>query len=240
MSTLSKAAMQSLNDGLREQIISHPDIILDDMDIMRALMAANERDVGSNVIDLRGITIERLEQRLDRLEDTHRGVIAAAYENLAGTNQIHRAILTMMEPASFSEFIRHLGNDVATILRIDAVKLVLETHVEESDPTLRTVGDVLVTAEPGFIETYLSHGRNTPTRQVTLRSVNEQAGYLYGEPTNYIRSEACMKLDLGEGRLPGMLLFGSESSDLFRASQGTDLMSFFAGVFERMMRRFLG
>ena len=60
---------------------------------MRALVAANERALGSNVVDLRGIAMERLEARLDRLEDTHRSVIAAAYENLAGTNQIQRNII---------------------------------------------------------------------------------------------------------------------------------------------------
>ena len=49
---------------------------------MRALIAANERAMGGNIVDLRGIAMERLEARLDRLEDTHRSVIAAAYENL--------------------------------------------------------------------------------------------------------------------------------------------------------------
>ena len=57
--------------------------------------------MGGNIVDIRGIAMERLEHRLDRLEDTHRSVIAAAYENLAGTNQIHRAILRMMDPWIF-------------------------------------------------------------------------------------------------------------------------------------------
>ncbi len=55
--------------------------------------------MGHNVVDLRGIAMERLEERLDRLEDTHRSVIAAAYDNLAGTNSIHRAVLRLLRPA---------------------------------------------------------------------------------------------------------------------------------------------
>jgi uncharacterized protein len=74
-------------------------VILDDKDVMRALIAANEKALGANIVDLRGLAMERLEARLERLEDTHRSVIAAAYENLAGTNQMHRAILRILEPA---------------------------------------------------------------------------------------------------------------------------------------------
>jgi len=81
-----------IEPDLRDRIIAEPEVILEDRDLMRALIAANERAMGTNVVDLRGIGMERLEARLERLEDTHRSVIAAAYENLAGTNQVHRAI----------------------------------------------------------------------------------------------------------------------------------------------------
>ena len=55
-----------MNDHLREKIIAQPDVILDDQDLMRALIAANERSMGGNIVDLRGIAMERLEARLDR------------------------------------------------------------------------------------------------------------------------------------------------------------------------------
>ncbi len=92
-----------LEDTVRAAIIATPDAILDDHDVMRALIAANERAMGGNIVDLRGIAMERLESRLDRLEDTHRSVIAAAYENLAGTNQVHRAILRLLDPAELRD-----------------------------------------------------------------------------------------------------------------------------------------
>ncbi len=107
----------------RDRIISDPDLILDDRDLMRALIAANDRQMGGNIVDMRGIAMERLENRLDRLEDTHRSVIAAAYENLAGTNQLHRAILTLLDQTEFTGFLRALGTDVAGTLRVDRVRL---------------------------------------------------------------------------------------------------------------------
>ncbi|WP_460274118.1 DUF484 family protein [Celeribacter sp. ULVN23_4] len=239
MTTQLPRAVTPMADELREKIISDPDMVLEDLDVMRALIAANERTSGSNVVDLRGLAMERLEERLERLEDTHRGVIAAAYENLAGTNQIHRAVLQLMEPTQFTDFLNALSSDVAQTLRLDSVKLLLETKSESEEPALKKLGKVLLTAEPGFVQSYVTLGRNIPLRQITLRQVSPDTNVLYGD-TGFIHSEALMTLDFGPGRLPGLLIFGSEDPHMFRPTQGTDLLTFFAGVFERLMRRYLG
>ncbi|KIN73433.1 DUF484 family protein [Sulfitobacter guttiformis] len=228
-----------IEDAVRETIISQPDVILDDSDVMQALIAANEKAMGGNIVDLRGIAMERLETRLDRLEDTHRSVIAAAYENLAGTNQIHRAILRMLDPHEFEAFLRNLGGEVAEILRVDTVKLVLESVQNDNDPAVQRLGDVLSVAEPGFIDRFLTQERGGTVRQVTLRSVQNASEQIYGPNAEWIRSEACLKLDFGAGRLPGMLVMGAEDPHMFGPQQGTDLLGFFTGVFERSMRRWL-
>ena len=226
-------------DDLREKIIADPDVILEDHDVMRALIEANAGSIGDNIVDLRGIAMDRLEGRLDRLEDTHRGVIAAAYENLAGTNMIHRAILRLMEPTDFPTFLRDLDGEVSDILRVDVVRLVLESAQSETDDTVSKIGDVLVSVQPGFVDDYLTQGRNTPVRQVVLRQFQPKNQMIYGQANTWIRYEACMKLDFGPGRLPGMLVFGSEDPHQFKPTQGTDLLTFFSGVFERAMRRWL-
>jgi uncharacterized protein len=234
------SSQPKIDDALREAIITRPDVILDDKDLMHALIAANERAMGGNIVDLRGLAMERLEARLVRLEDTHRSVIAAAYENLAGTNQIHRAILRMLDPHEFEAFLRDLGGEVAEILRVDAVKLVLESVQNDANPAVQRLGDVLNVAEPGFIDDYLTQGRGGTVRQVTLRQVQDADEEVYGNDGNWIRSEACLKLDFGDGRLPGLLVLGAEDPHMFGPQQGTDLLVFFTGVFERAMRRWLG
>lgn len=227
-----------IDDALREAIIRSPDVILDDQDVMQALIAANERSMGGNIVDLRGIAMERMEHRLDRLEDTHRSVIAAAYENLAGTNQVHRAILRMLDPVEFEPFLRDLGGEVADILRVDSVKLVLESDHSDEE-TVQRLGGIMAVARPGFVDAYLTQGRSFEPRTVTLRQVQSGTEFVYGQAADWIRSEACLKLDLGEGRLPGLLVFGAEDPHLFSPQQGTDLLNFFGGVFERAMRRWL-
>ena len=226
-------------DDLREKISADPDVVLEDRDVMRALIAASESVLGNNIVDLRGIALERLENRLDRLEDTHRSVIAAAYENLAGTNQVHRAILRMLEPSDFASFLRDLGGEVAAILRVDAARLVLETLRDDEEQPITRLENVLVTTDPGFVDSYLTQGRNIPVRQVVLRQVQPETDIIYGGARDWIRSEACLKLDFGPGRLPGMLVLGAEDPHQFKPTHGTDLLAFFAGVFERTMRRWL-
>ena len=202
----------AINDQMREKIIAQPDVILEDQDLMRALIAANERALGGNIVDLRGIAMERLEAR---------------------------AILRMLDPTDFETFLRDLGGEVADILRVDSVRLVLESVQDDDDPAVRKLGDVLSVAEPGFIEDYLTAGRPGQPRQVTLRQLSEGDTRIYGARAQFIRSEACLMLDFGKGRLPGMLAMGAEDPHQFSPQQGTDLLAFFTGVFERAMRRWL-
>lgn len=233
----SKSAVTE--EELREKILSAPELILEDQEVMGALVAANERAMGANVVDLRGAAMARLETRVDRLEQTNRTVIAAAYENISGTNQIHRAVLRMLDPAEFEDFLANLETEISEILNIDAVQLVIEASAGADASDLRKLGSVLNVADPGVVETYMTRGRKVPIRQVALRQVQSGSETIYGENGDWIRSEACMLLDLGSSRPPGMLALGSEDPDLFRPTHGTDLLAFFAGVFERSMRRWL-
>ncbi len=230
-----------LDTDLRKKILARPNVILDDKDLMRALVGAKEEAMGGNIVDIRGIAMERLEHRLDRLEDTHRSVIAAAYENLAGTNQIHRAILRMMDPLDFPSFLSNLDEDVREILRVEYVALFLETRKRDTRSFESVLGahNIVKLVPAGFVDTYLTLGRNTPVRDVILREIPRQSDSIYESDLNSIKSEALMRLKFGAGRLPGMLVLGAEDPHQFSPHQGTDLLAFFAGVFERIMRRWL-
>ncbi len=229
-----------MDTHVRDKIIADPELLLEDQDIMRALVAANETSMGSNIVDLRGIAMERLATRLDRLEDTHRSVIAAAYENLAGTNQVHRAVLRLLDATKFEDFLSDLAGDVADTLRVDAMRLVLESAEAGDDPAVQRMGEILSVVEPGFCDAYITQGRDVPVRQVSLRQTQADDDKVYRDKAGYIRSEACLKLDFGDGRMPGMLVMGSEDPHLFTPQHGTDLLTFFGGVFERTMRQWLG
>lgn len=228
-----------IDQDTRDRIIAAPESLLEDSAVMNALIAANERAMGANVIDLRGIAMERLESRLDRLEDTHRTVIAAAYENLAGTNQVHRAVLQMLDATGFEAFLQGLNAQVGPTLRVECVRLVLESVQPETAAALKRISDAVHVAEAGFANDYLTGGRGGTGKPVVLRQVLPNGASPYGEKAGFIRSEAVMRLDLGKGRLPGLLLLGAEDPHQFKPNHGTDLLAFLAGVFERALRRWL-
>jgi uncharacterized protein YigA (DUF484 family) len=229
-------------DQLRDQLLAEPEMILEDRDLMKALVAANDRSAGENVVDLRGLAMDRLEARFDRLEDTHRNVISAAYENLSGTQQVQRAVLALLEPLDFTEFLRSLKTEIAGILKVDAIRLCLESPVSgqpAQEKLTREYGDIIGFYAPGSIEEYLTEGRNMAARNVTLRQISQASETLYADKAAWIRSEGLLRLDLGAGNLPGLLAMGSEDPHQFHPNQGTDLLAFLGGVFERAMRRWL-
>ena len=118
---------------IRALILRDPDLILEDQALMQALLAADRKAYGRKVVDLRGVLVERLEERLDRLQDTHREVLAAAYDNVAGMNQIHRASLALLEPADFEGFLTVLNRDVAPMLGVEVIRL-LSGNVKTISP----------------------------------------------------------------------------------------------------------
>jgi uncharacterized protein len=224
----------------RTRILKEPGLVLDDPEVMRALLSADRRAAGRNVVDLRGVLVERLEERLDRLEDTHREVLAAAYENIAGTNQIHRACLAILDAQDFAAFLGLMSDALAQILAVDRVRLGLEAS--EAGAGLVPEGPlkaaVIALPENGA-DTYITHGRGIAARKVTLRQLARASSDVYGEIAPSIRSEAVLRLDLGEDRRTGMLVFGAVEPDRFSTDQGTDLLAFFTGVFERALRRWI-
>lgn len=228
---------QPIARELRERLITSPEIILEDPDLMRALVGRHERGMGDNIVDMRGLAMERLEARLERLEETHATVLAVAYDNLSGMHTVHRAVLRLLECRTMEELLHSLGTDVAACVRVDAVRLILETRVMSDAPELKRLGDVVYVGEEGFGASYA--GRDPADKPVMLREVVPGYGGLFGERGDMIQSEAMIRVDLGPNRLPGLLVLGSTDAVQFRPGHGTDLLAFFGGVIERAMRRWL-
>lgn len=226
---------------VRELILRDPNLILEDEAVMQALLAADRHAYGRKVVDLRGVLVERLEERLDRLQDTHREVLAAAYDNVAGMNQVHRACLALLEPPDFEGFLESLTSDVAPILAVEVIRLALEVPGVEAGTGIGpgALREAVVGLPEGGIDGYLTLGRSVTPRTVTLRSASEPPADLYGESAGSVRSEALLRLDLGPGGPTGLLALGAVDPRRFNSEQGTDLLSFFSSVLERALRRWV-
>lgn len=213
----------ALDPETRDRLLADPGAILADRDLMRALVAAREAEVGDNVIDIRGRAMQALETRLDRLESTHESVIAAAYDNQSGMAVIHRAVLGLLETADLADFIAALQTDIAPLLRIETLRLVVE-----DDPALDLPRDA-VEVPQGTIDRILTAGRRAPRGDdIVLRAALVVTRPLHGRT---IASEALLPLDLGPARPRTVLLMGSSDPTRFMPAHGTDLLRFFGQVF---------
>jgi hypothetical protein len=226
--------------AFRALVLAKPGLILDDAEVMRALIEA-DGVAGRNVVDLRGALVKRLETRLARLEESRRSVIAAAYENLAGVSQVHRAALALLEAPDLPAFLRALVEDAPRILSLDVARLGVEGEdglpapLEALPPEL--AAHVVALPSEG-VAAYLALGGGDGRDGVWLRAAPPEAELLYGDEAGAAGSEALVALDLGGGRR-GLLALGASDPARFSPDHGTDLVAFLGGVVERGLRRAL-
>ena len=220
----------AIDEALRARLLESPDLILGDRDLMRALIGAREAEVGENVIDIRGRAMEALEQRLSRLESAHESVIAAAFDNQTGMQTVHRAVVSLLEPDDFASFLDNLQTDVAPILRVETLRLVMESANADATDAAST----LALVPTGTVRNLIAAGRRAPRGDdIILRRATSEAAAMHGSAR--IRSEALLPLDLGTGRWPALLLMGSDDPARFSPAHGTDLLRFFGQVFRLVL-----
>ncbi|MGF1659475.1 MAG: DUF484 family protein [Rubrimonas sp.] len=220
--------------ALRALILAEPGLILDDREVMRALIEA-DGGPGRNVVDLRGALVKRLETRLERLERTHRDVIAAAYETLSGAGQVQRVTLTLLEQDSRAGFLRALLEEAPTILGLDAARLCLEPATEDGPPPAEDAPG-LVALPHGGIAAYLALGVAPGRGGVWLRPAPPEAELIYGEEAGAAASEALIALDDAE-QPRALLAFASADPRRFSPEHGADLAQFLGAVAARLLRR---
>ena len=221
---------------VRDLILSEPQIILHDRDIMRALVAASDSEQGANVVDLRGVAINRLEHRLSALEDTHRAVLSAAYDNVASTNQIQRAALIALEARDWNSFVALSGTEFREVLGVAEIRICLESDRILNDSV---TNPQVVTLEPGGIDDYVSKGSMTLPRSVVLRRVHASDAAVYGKLETEVRSEAVIRIDTGRKGMAAMIVLGSADPNQFVPSLKPDLLRFLGQVLGRMFERWL-
>ena len=223
-------------DLIRSLIVADPDLVLEDQGVMRRLVG--ERNGERRIVDLRDRLVERLEQRLQKLVQHHRTVIAAAYENVAGTQQVHRAVLALIEPPDLASFLYRLTHEVPRTLGLDDARLCLESDVDAVGPAEGLGGDLhtdlhgrLLALPHGTVADYMALD-GAASGPVVLREAGAEAELIFGE-ANPIQSEALMRLDLAGGA--GLLAFGSADPRKFDPGHGTDLLVFLGAAVERLL-----
>ena len=230
-----------MDDKLREEILAKTQEILNDEMLLRALIEASDKNLGSKIVDLRSVAMQKMDGELKKLKRSNQQVIATAYENLVGMKQVHQVVLKSLEQNNFDEFITNLDTEACDILRVDCIKLGLETHyslqnTEKNDSKLFELLDLYPV---DFVDTYISQGENKGTDDVVLRPTPKGSEQVYGKLSKNLKSEGCIKLKIGNEKIIGILALASKEREKFTAQQGVELLKFMGSVFERRISHWL-
>ncbi|SFI10013.1 DUF484 family protein [Albimonas pacifica] len=226
------AATEADVEALREAVLAAPEAVLADEAMVHALLRAHEVSAGSRqVVDLRGALVDRLENRLGRLEETHRSVVAAAYDNLAVTESIHRAALAVLEPDDLEGVLHVLSRVLPPILGVDLVRVGVEREGagDPPQPPLTALG-------VGGVARYMGADEDGPFRPVVLRATGPDCARLYGPEGVHMGSEALVRLEVSGDSAPGLLAFGARDAQRFGPDQAGDLLEFLGAVVARALR----
>ncbi|MFN3526943.1 MAG: DUF484 family protein [Paracoccus sp. (in: a-proteobacteria)] len=225
---MSTETTPGLSPDIRDRLLADPGAVLDDRDVMRALLASHGADQGENVVDIRARAMQALEDRLDRLETTHDSVIAAAFDNQNGVAIVHRAVIALLESVDLDDLVGSLQSDIAPILRIETLRLIVE-----AEPAMSKLPEDVYIAPEGAVDRIVAAGRRAPRGDdIVLRPASPITQPIHGRA---VASEALLPLDLGARRPRAMILMGSAETARFLPSHGTDLLRFFAQVFRLVL-----
>lgn len=208
----------------------HPDFLARHPDLLDVLTPP-ARARGKGVVDLQQFMVERLRRENAELSELRNDLVATGRSNLAIQSRVHEAIVALLRAASFEEFVETITTDLAVILDLDVVTIGVERS-EDSAPWKPVAGVYRLKA--GSIDNLLGRNGN-----LLLRDDVAGDPAIFDGAAGLVRSDALIRLAIGDKAPPALLALGSRQPGTFHAGQGTELLTFLAQVLEVSFRTWL-
>jgi uncharacterized protein len=217
-------------NGVAEFLRHHPDFLARHPDLLDVLTPP-ARVHGNGVLDLQQFMVERLRTELSEMAAARDALVATGRGNLSAQARVHKAILALLAARNFEHFIETLTTDVAVILDLDVITIGVE---QATDPATRTHTAGVCRLEPHMVECLLG-----PRKAIVLRGdiLGDEA--VFGAAAGLVRSEALIRLAIGDSTPEALLALGSRDAGHFQEGQGTELLGFLARVVESSIRGWL-
>lgn len=207
-------------DAVLAFLRANPGFLSDEPELAAALVNAPE-ELG--VVSLHRAARVRLDAKLQRCETARRALIATARDNLAVQAQTHAAILALLEADDTLGLDRRLAGRAKAGLGMDALVVLVEgAEVLEG-------AHALFPAQPGLIDTVMAD------ETARLGPVTTAAEAIFGDAADGLASWALLRIRVGDR--PGLFAAGSKDAEALSAEQGTELLTFLAGVTARLLER---
>ncbi|MFN3828059.1 MAG: DUF484 family protein [Micavibrio sp.] len=194
------------------------------------IMTPPKEQFGKGVADFQHYMVQRLKADRDEILESTREIVENSRANMNSQTRIHRAILMMLEANDFESFINTITLDFPSLMDVDIVSLIVETD-SAVVPQIHMQGVRAVS--PGTIQLLM---KDKPIRlEANINGFEE----IYGGGAGLVKSQALMKLHLGDDTPAALIAFGCRDPLAFESTQGTELIAFLGCVTERLLQAWL-
>lgn len=218
------------DDDVIEYLRGNPDFLKDNPEAADLLVPPKPRGQRGQPADFQGYMIDRLKTAKDAISRTTREIIENSRANMNNQQRVHKAVLRLLESATFDDFIQCITMDLAAVLDVDIAVLVVESNGHDI-PHIHTTGIRVI--PQGTVDKWMK-GKN-----VLLQDNISGIEPIYGGGAALVRSQILLRVDISMDTPPAILAFGSRDKDMFQEGQATDQILFLARVIERCFRSWL-
>ncbi len=214
-----------------DYLAQNPTFLDDHPELVEILVPPSER-MGRNVLDMQRFMVERMQRTMGQLKERQGEIVAATRSNLSSLSRIHAAVLALYEPSTFHHLIDVITTEVAEILEVDVVTICVESVDSEPGKLASTTGVIVV--EPGTVDDLIGRGQDA-----NLRDEIDSDNIVFGGASTLVKSDALVRLNIGQKVPPALLAMGSRSETRFIPTQGTELLTFLGLALSHRMREWL-
>ncbi len=208
----------------------NPDFLAQHPELLSG-MTAGAPMRADGVVDMQHFLLKRTQGELRALQDAHADLVSTSRANLVTQQRIHHAALALLAAPGFPQLLETVTTDLAVHLEVDAVTLCVEAV--EGAPNRVPMGGISI-LKTGTVDHLLGEGRAS-----LLRPYVSGDRAVFGRLAGLVRSDALLRLDLGPHAPHGILAFGARTEGRFQPGQGTELLTFLAGILALAIRSWL-
>lgn len=214
--------------AVRAYLRAHPEVLRADPGLLAEIVGAPVSPDG-RIVNFQGAVIQRLKERLSVLEKETAETRAEADLSAAEDARTRAAVLLLLEAHGFPALIATITSGLPRALEANIVALALEMGPERgAEDDLAQLGVHLLL--PGEV-----------TRAMPRARVRFSPGHWQGreDGTGAVGSMALVRLDLGQGRPPCLLVAQSADPVRFRPELPAEPYRFLGDIIERQIRTWL-
>ncbi len=217
----------------RQQVIdylkAHPDFLDHNPELFRVLTPPHYHQ-DTAIVDMQRYMVDKLRDEIDKLQQEFGSLIFSARDNLSAQQQIHQAVLCLLECQTADNLAQAITADLQHIFAIDTVRLCVEVDIapgrEQEYAAIRYVPKGSTNALFAGNQAVVLGSQDTTGIIATI----------FGAASPLAHSYALCRFTISDNDT-GILAFGSRNADQFISGQGTELLSFLSEVTRQIVIR---